>query len=57
MDIKDTRPYKAGLALAGSIIELVNLMYQNETAEKFFTALYNELLKEMKHRGIKVKEL
>lgn len=52
--MKSTRPYKAGAAFARSVIEMVNLMYQNQTAEKFLTALYEEIQQELKKRGITV---
>jgi len=54
---KGSRPYKSGKALAKSLIEMVNLMYQNHTAESFLTALYDEISKEMKRRKITKKEV
>lgn len=51
--MENTRPYKAGKSLARSIIEMINLMYQNATAEKFILALHHEILKEMERRKIR----
>lgn len=48
--MKNTRPYKAGENLANAITEMVHLMYQNETAEKFLKGLTSNLLKEMERR-------
>ena len=56
MKIVNTRPYKAGLSLAKSIVELVNLIYQNDTAKKFLIGLQIGLLKEMERRGIKKED-
>jgi len=52
--MEDSRSYKAGKAMALAIIEMVHLMYQNDSARKFFTALYTGIVKEMKRRGIVV---
>jgi len=36
-----------------SLIAMVHLMYQNNTAKAFLLALYNEILLELKRREIK----
>lgn len=48
--MKNSRPYKAGLSLAKSVIEMVDLMYQNKTALAFLTALNNRISKELERR-------
>lgn len=48
-----TRSYKAGEALGESIVEMVNLMYQNKTADRFLFGLYNIILDEMIKRKFK----
>jgi hypothetical protein len=45
-----TRAEKAGRAIAKSLIEMINLMYQNNTAYNFTKGLVNELDREMVHR-------
>jgi len=47
-----TRASKAGKATAEALIEMVHLMYQNNTAKAFLLALYNEILEELKRRKI-----
>ena len=47
-----TRPARAGIAMAKSIIEMVNLMYQNNTAEKFLVALNTIIAEELNRRTI-----
>ena len=51
--IENTRPYKAGVSLARSVIEMVDLMYQNKTAQKFLRGLISTLSKEQQERIIK----
>ncbi len=46
------RAYKAGLAMAASIIEMVHLFYQNNTTAHFYKALYKIIKKEMIARNI-----
>lgn len=48
-----TRPYKAGEAMAEAIIEMVNLMYQNRTAEKFLIGLNSSIAEELNIRVTK----
>lgn len=38
-----TRPWRAGAALAAAIIEMVHMMYQNETAMQFLGGLVSKL--------------
>jgi len=48
-----TRANKAGKQTASALIEMVHLMYQNNTAKAFFLlALHKEISKEMKRRKI-----
>ena len=47
-----TRARKAGEALGEAIIEMVHLMYQNNTAALFLCGLYSEIIKEMQRRKI-----
>ena len=42
-----TRAEKAGQEMAKAIIEMVHLMYQNNTAGGFYRGLENEIHKEM----------
>lgn len=44
------RPEKAGKRLAEAIIEMVHLMYQNNTALKFLNALHDRLFEEIDKR-------
>lgn len=48
----ELRPHKAGASMARSIIEMVHLMYQNITANRFLTALIHELQQELDRRDI-----
>jgi hypothetical protein len=50
-----TRSARAGIAMAKSIIEMVNLMYQNNTAE-FLVALNGLIVDELNRRTIKKME-
>jgi len=45
-----TRAAKAGKRLGKSIIEMVHLMYQNNTALTFLKALYDTLFEELDKR-------
>jgi len=47
-----TRASKAGAATAEALIEMVHLMYQNNTAKAFLLALYNSILEELRRRKI-----
>ena len=47
-----TRGGKSGVATGKAIIEMVNLMYQNDTASHFYEGLYKIILKEMCRRNI-----
>ena len=49
---KQQRAYKAGVKMAESIIEMVHLMYQNNTAAHFYKGLRNRIIKEMVERDI-----
>lgn len=46
------RGYKAGLAMGKSIIEMVHLMYQNNTAKHFYRGLNKIIQEEIKCRSI-----
>ena len=48
--MEKTRASKAGEKLGKSIIEMINLMYQNNTAVNFLLALCRVLSKEKKKR-------
>jgi hypothetical protein len=48
----EQRSAKAGQDLAKVIIEMVHLMYQNNTAKKFYLGLSDELNKEIRRRGL-----
>lgn len=48
---KEGRPAKAGKDMGKSIVEIVNLMYQNQTAKQFLRALIKVLKSELKDRG------
>lgn len=45
-----TRAEKAGQKLGEAIIEMVHLMYQNNTAENFYEGLNGEIQEELKLR-------
>jgi hypothetical protein len=47
------RSYKAGKEIAKAIIEMVHLMYQNNTAAHFYRGLSEEIDKEMNRRSLK----
>jgi len=49
------RSYGAGINLGKVIVEMVNLMYQNNTAKNFYSGLLLVLSEELKRREIKVK--
>lgn len=46
------RAYQSGLALGLAIIEMVHLMYQNDTAKRFYQGLFAVLRKEFKRRKV-----
>lgn len=46
------RAESAGYQLGGSIVEMVNLMYQNRTAEKFYSGLVAVLGLEIERRKL-----
>jgi len=48
--MKETRAYKAGVVQGKSIIENVNLFYQNRTAIKYMVGLMSVLIPEFKRR-------
>ena len=48
-----TRAEQAGKKLAKAIIEIVHLMYQNNTAEDFYKGLDKEIQKEKSLRMMK----
>jgi len=52
---EDTRAYNAGKLQAESIIENVHLMYQNETARKYYKGLLDKVVPEAEKRGVKIK--
>lgn len=45
----------AGHQLAEAIVEMVNLMYQNNTAAKFYSGLAPVLNKEIERRSLDIK--
>ncbi len=45
-----TKPTNAGISLAEGIIKMVHLMYQNEHAHQFLTALIEKLMEELNRR-------
>lgn len=47
---KRTRADKAGEAMAKSIVEMINLMYQNNTAFNFLNSLLTHLHKDFMRR-------
>jgi len=47
------RGYKAGTAIAKAIIEMVHLMYQNNTAAHFYKGLDKAIRFEMEIRNVK----
>ena len=47
-----TRAFKAGVALGQAIIEMVHLMYQNQTAYNFYKGLFAALGGEFERRKI-----
>ena len=51
-----TRAEKAGQKMGKAIIEMVHLMYQNNTAEGFYKGLTNEIQKEISLRLLSRKE-
>ena len=46
-----TRAEMAGRATADAIVEMVNLMYQNNTAKNFYIGLHDVFLQEAKKRA------
>ncbi len=48
--MKRTRGELAGRLMGRALIEMVNLMYQNNTAKHFITGLYDAIKKEYKKR-------
>jgi hypothetical protein len=50
------RGFKAGVAEGKSIVEMVNLFYQNNTASHFYRGLNEIIQKEMVRRKIEIKE-
>ena len=49
--MKETRAYKAGQQMGRAITEMVNLMYQKQTAIKFLNGLLAILHKDISNRG------
>lgn len=47
------RGFKAGEEMGKAIVEMVHLMYQNNTAAHFYRGLSKIIKEEMKHRKIK----
>jgi len=52
MGEKKSRAEKAGILLGKALIEMVHLMYQDNTAKNFLTGLLNTLTKEWERRGL-----
>ena len=47
-----SRAYKAGFALGKAVVEMVHLMYQNQTAGRFYDGLQRALADEIARRGV-----
>ncbi|KKK58105.1 hypothetical protein LCGC14_3047800 [marine sediment metagenome] len=56
MKIKTQRSYEAGVKMAESIVEMVNLFYQNNTASHFYRGFTKEISKEIDRRVNEIKE-
>lgn len=54
--MKETRAYKAGENAGFAIVEMMHLMYQNNTAKKFISGLMSVLLPEYEKRLPKIKK-
>ena len=50
---RTSRAYLAGVALGKALVEMVNLMYQENTARNFFSGVLSELGKSKRHFGKK----
>jgi len=50
---RTSRAYLAGVALGKALVEMVNLMYQENTARNFFSGVLSELGKSKRHFGNK----
>jgi len=50
------RGRKAGSQMGRAIVEMVHLMYQNNTAAHFYRGLIEVVRKEMKRRGLEVTD-
>lgn len=50
------RSYNAGKEMAKALIEMVHLMYQNNTAAHFYRGLNEEIDKEMSRRGLVIEK-
>lgn len=48
--MKRTRGELAGRLMGKALVEMINLMYQNNTAKHFITGLYNAIKKEYEKR-------
>ena len=55
--VVNTRAYKAGEAMGKAIVEMVHLMYQNNTATHFYQGLCKTITSEMKTRITKSAEI
>lgn len=49
--IRETRPYKAGTQMGESLVEMIHLMYQRNTALKYLKGLLDILVKEEHRRN------
>jgi len=52
MTMRKPRAYKAGEDIAKAIIEMVHLMYQNNTANHFYAGLKKKLSEEIERRHL-----
>ena len=50
MQIKGTRAFQAGVAMGAALVEMVQLMYQNQTAYRFLIGIEHILLMEIRRR-------
>ncbi|KKM73512.1 hypothetical protein LCGC14_1409740 [marine sediment metagenome] len=50
-----TRGELGGLLFGSALVEVINLMYQNNTIRHFYTGMMRVLLRDLKRRGITIK--
>ena len=49
-----TRGYIGGLLFGSALVEVINLMYQNNTIRHFYRGMMHVLLKDLSRRGIMI---